>query len=98
MLGCIDLSKLKIGNKGLIVPSCSRKKCSNNCFFFLFKSSFTVLAEVNMWWQHPCVKWGNDPETGQWNKITRLSVTPDWIWLPVIQHSNAYDELYDIFL
>lgn len=62
------------------------------------EESFSVLADVTVSWRHPCVSWGgdDDPETSQWASITQLSVKPDSIWLPVIQHMNSVAEIYDL--
>ena len=49
-----------------------------------------------MRWKHPCVQWGNDNETSQWAHIEAISVPPDQVWLPIIQHTNAVGDLYGI--
>ena len=43
-----------------------------------------------MKWNHPCVKWNEDP-TNRWKNLKSMTISPEdfKVWLPKVQHINS---------
>ena len=50
---------------------------------------FSIIAEIDLFWKHPCVRWGHNEATKHWRSIVRLQDWADRYWRPGIPHDNA---------
>ena len=52
--------------------------------------TMSLLGSLNMKWNHPCVKWNEDP-TNRWKNLKSITMSPEdfKVWLPKVQHINS---------